>query len=83
MDALRPHIVKLGFLTIWRAPGHYDHMHIDASTSAKPGGGGGFAGPLDDVPLDVRLVDWDKEIAPLPVFFELPRERDVSAARRT
>ena len=67
MDELRPHIDKLGFFTIWRAPDHYDHMHIDASTSAAFGGGG-FAGPIDDVPLDVRLVDWDKEIATPAVF---------------
>jgi len=71
MDALRPHVDKLGFFTIWRAPDHYDHMHIDASTSAKPGGGG-FAGPIDDVPLDVRLVDWDKELPAPPIFSSFP-----------
>jgi hypothetical protein len=42
-------------------------MHIDPSTSASPGGAG-FAGPLEDVLLDVRLVDWDKEIADLALL---------------
>ena len=78
MDELRPHIDKLGFFTIWRAPDHYDHMHIDASTSATFGGGG-FAGPIDDVPLDVRLVDWDKEIPTPALFSSLP---DVEHLRR-
>jgi len=62
LDAIRGPIEKLGYNVIWRATGHYDHMHIDPSTSAA-GGSGGFTGPLDDVLLSVRLVDWDKEIA--------------------
>ena len=57
-------------------------MHIDASTSAQPGGGG-FAGPIDDVPLDVRLVDWDKEIPAPPLFSQLPGVRARTAGRRT
>ena len=38
----------LGFSTIWQAPNHYDHMHIDISNSGAIGGGplGGAAGPL-------------------------------------
>jgi hypothetical protein len=67
LDAIRGPVEKLGFFTIWRAKDHYNHMHIDASTSAA-GGSGGFAGPLDDVLLDVRLIDWDKEISSLPVL---------------
>jgi hypothetical protein len=67
LDAIRGPVEKLGFFTIWRAPDHYDHMHIDPSTNVS-GGTGGFAGPLDDVLLDVRLIDWDKEIATLPLF---------------
>ena len=61
LDAIRGPVEQLGYNVIWRAPGHFDHMHIDPSPSA-PGGGGGFTGPLDDVLLSVRLVDWDKEI---------------------
>jgi Putative Flp pilus-assembly TadE/G-like len=67
LDAIRGPVEKLGFFTIWRAKDHFDHMHIDASTSAI-GGTGGFAGPLDDVLLSVRLIDWDEEIDPLGVF---------------
>jgi hypothetical protein len=62
LDAIRGPVEKLGFFVIWRAKDHFDHMHIDASTSAAPGSGG-FAGPLDDVLLDVRLVDWDADLA--------------------
>jgi hypothetical protein len=67
LDAIRGDVEKLGFNVIWRAAGHFDHMHIDPSPSA-PGGSGGFTGPLDDVLLSVRLIDWDKEISPLAVF---------------
>jgi Putative Flp pilus-assembly TadE/G-like len=67
LDMIRPHVDKLGFFTIWRAKDHFDHMHIDPSTSAS-GGAGGFAGPLEDVLMDVRLVDWDKEIETPPLL---------------
>ena len=67
LDAIRGPVEQLGFNVIWRETGHFDHMHIDPSPSA-PGGSGGFTGPLDDVLLSVRLIDWDKEIEPLAVF---------------
>lgn len=67
LDAIRGPVEKLGYNVIWRTTDHFDHMHIDPSPSA-PGGTGGFTGPLDDVLLSVRLIDWDKEIATLPVF---------------
>jgi Putative Flp pilus-assembly TadE/G-like len=67
LDSIRGPVERLGFFTIWRAEDHYDHMHIDPSTSAI-GGTGGFAGPLDDVLLSVRLVDWDAELAPFALF---------------
>jgi hypothetical protein len=67
LDAIRPHVEQLGYNVIWRSEGHFDHMHIDPSPSAA-GGTGGFTGPLDDVLLSVRLIDWDKEIATLPLL---------------
>jgi hypothetical protein len=67
LDAIRGPVDKLGFFTIWRDEGHWDHMHIDPSTSAS-GSGGGFAGPLDDVLLSVRLIDWDKDISEFAIF---------------
>ncbi len=52
---------KLGFSTIWRAAGHYDHMHIDAGRGGSIGAGfgGGGAGPFGDTALQVKLIDWD------------------------
>jgi hypothetical protein len=68
LNPIRGPIEKLGFYVLWlNYVGHYDHMHIDPSTSAAPGGAG-FAGPLEDVLLDVRLVDWDKEIPTLALL---------------
>ena len=66
IEAVKPHVEALGFSTIWQAPNHYDHMHIDISSSGAIGGGGplGAAGPLQDTFLEVKLVDWD---APSPV----------------
>ena len=59
----------LGFRTIWRAAGHYNHLHVDVGRSGPIGAGsggadGGFAGPLEDVLMEVRLIDWDAPVAP-------------------
>jgi putative Flp pilus-assembly TadE/G-like protein len=59
----------LGFRTIWRAAGHYNHLHVDIANSGPIGGGsggadGGFAGPLEDVLLEVRLIDYNAPLAP-------------------
>jgi hypothetical protein len=74
-DAVDPIIEplnELGFRTIWRAAGHYNHLHIDVGRSGPIGAGstldGGFTGPLEDVLMQVRLIDWDAPTAP---FFGL------------
>jgi hypothetical protein len=65
IDEVRPHLIKLGFFTMWQVENHYDHMHIDAGggTSPAPGSALGAAGSLTDSFLQVKLVDWD---APSP-----------------
>jgi hypothetical protein len=71
-DAVDPIIAplrELGFRTIWRAPDHYDHLHVDVASSGAIGAGsggadGGFAGPLEDALMEVRLIDWDAPTAP-------------------
>jgi hypothetical protein len=62
IDPLIEPLQRLGFFTIWRAEGHYDHLHVDPSRSGLVGAGGatgGFTGALDDVGLDVKLIDWE------------------------
>jgi hypothetical protein len=64
---------ELGFRTIWRAPHHYNHLHVDIANSGPIGAGsgganGGFAGPLEDVLLEVRLIDYDAPYAPFYGF---------------
>ena len=75
MAALNPimkPLQEMGFYVLWlNYEGHYDHMHIDPSTSASPGAAG-FAGPLEDVLLDVRLVDWDKELEDISLLGNYP-----------
>src|SRR4051794_26169878 len=67
VDALIGPIQKLGFRTIWQAPGHFDHAHVDvANTPSISGGAAGAVGPLQDTLLDVKLVDWN---APSPAGF--------------
>jgi hypothetical protein len=69
IDPLIEPIRKLGFFTIWRAEGHYDHLHVDPSRSGLVGAGGatgGFTGPLEDVGLDVRLIDWETPVEDVP-----------------
>jgi putative Flp pilus-assembly TadE/G-like protein len=56
----------LGFSTIWQAPGHTDHMHINGGGGASVGVGGtpgGAVGPLVDAYLDIHLIDWDAPAA--------------------
>jgi hypothetical protein len=77
LDAIRGPVEKLGFFVIWRAKDHFDHMHIDPSTSAVVGGSGGFAGPLDDVLMEVRLVDWDAPIEDLALGGPWPTTSDL------
>ncbi len=58
LDPLIADLQRLGYATIWRAPGHYDHLHVDAgSASIGAGAGGGYG--FGDQALDVRLIDWD------------------------
>jgi Putative Flp pilus-assembly TadE/G-like len=73
VDPMIEPLRELGFRTIWRAAGHYDHLHVDIANSGPIGAGsggndGGFAGPLEDVLLTVRLIDYD---APASQFFGL------------
>jgi Putative Flp pilus-assembly TadE/G-like len=66
INQVRPHLIKLGFHTLWQVENHFDHMHVDFQGSASPtgfGGGLGAAGSLTDSFLQVKLVDWD---APAP-----------------
>jgi hypothetical protein len=75
-DAVDPVIAplrELGFRTIWRAAGHYNHLHVDVANSGAIGAGsggamGGFTGPLEDVLMEVRLIDWDAPTAPFYGF---------------
>jgi hypothetical protein len=73
VDPMIAPLRELGFRTIWRAAGHYNHLHVDIANSGPIGAGsgghdGGFAGPLEDVLLTVRLIDYD---APASQFFGL------------
>jgi Putative Flp pilus-assembly TadE/G-like len=73
VDPMIEPLRELGFRTIWRAAGHYNHLHVDIANSGPVGAGsggndGGFAGPLEDVLLTVRLIDYD---APSSPFFGL------------
>ena len=73
VDPMIEPLRELGFRTIWRAAGHYNHLHVDIANSGPIGAGsggndGGFAGPLEDVLLQVRLIDYD---APASQFFGL------------
>ena len=67
LDALVEPLHKLGFRTLWRTTGHFDHMHIDVAASPSIGAGfgsGGAVGALEETMLDVRLIDWNAEELP-------------------
>ena len=71
IDAIVETLQALGFRTIWRAAGHFDHIHIDLANSGPIGGGfglGGAVGALEETMLDVKLIDWDAEYLPFGGF---------------
>src|SRR5687768_1738985 len=73
VDPIIAPLRELGFRTIWRAAGHYNHLHVDVANSGPIGAGsggadGGFTGPLEDVLMQVRLIDWDAPTAPFYGF---------------
>ncbi len=58
VDPIIAPLRELGFRTIWRAAGHYNHLHVDVAGSGAIGAGsggadGGFTGPLEDVLMEV------------------------------
>ena len=63
IDPIIAPLRRLGFRTIWRAPDHNDHLHVDIANSGPIGAGGGsmggFAGPLEDAILEVKLIDYE------------------------
>jgi hypothetical protein len=64
IDAIIAPLHELGFRTIWRAAGHFDHIHIDIANSGAIGGGfglGGAVGALEETMLSAKLIDWDAE----------------------
>jgi Putative Flp pilus-assembly TadE/G-like len=68
IDPLIAPLQKLGYSTIWMADGHYDHLHVDIETGNIGAGStnmGGFTGPLADVSMEIRLVDWEKPVESL------------------
>jgi putative Flp pilus-assembly TadE/G-like protein len=67
LDALVEPLHRLGFRTLWRTTGHFDHMHIDVAASPSIGAGfgpGGAVGALEETMLDVKLIDWGDETLP-------------------
>jgi Putative Flp pilus-assembly TadE/G-like len=83
IDPIVGPIQELGFFTIWRDGGdHDDHIHIDARVGGGAiglgGGTGGFAGSLEEAPLEVRLVDWDAEIDDLMTSGPWPTTSELS-----
>ena len=42
IEEVRPHLIELGFFTMWQVENHYDHMHVDfgGGVSPTPGAGG-------------------------------------------
>ena len=75
VDPIIKPLNDLGFRTIWKAAGHYNHLHVDIGRSGPIGAGGGggggapgFAGALEDQTLRVRLVDYESPLAPELTF---------------
>lgn len=67
VDPIIDELNDLGFRTIWRTTGHFNHLHVDIGLSGAIGGAG-IGGPLEDALMAVRLVDWEASFAPFHGF---------------
>ena len=63
IDGIVGDVQKLGFRTIWQAPGHFDHIHIDLANSGRdrrrrrrPAA---RSARSRRPALEVKLIDWD------------------------
>jgi hypothetical protein len=71
LDALVEPLHRLGYRTLWRTTGHFDHMHIDVAASPSIGAGAGAfgaVGALEETMLDAKLIDWNAEQLPFGGF---------------
>lgn len=71
IDGILADVQKLGFRTIWQAPGHTNHIHIDIAASGAigvGGGTGGAVGALEEAGLEVKLIDWEAAYTPFGGF---------------
>lgn len=41
-DALAEAMRRLGFRVLWKVPGHYGHLHVEARDGAAPAAAGGW-----------------------------------------
>lgn len=59
-DRIAPLLQKAGFGVIWRAPGHYDHLHVDVGGRGGVGSGAALAGVADafETTYEIRLVPY-------------------------
>jgi hypothetical protein len=67
IDGLIEPLHRLGYRTIWRTTGHFDHIHIDVAASGSIGSGfgsGGAVGALEETLLQVKLIDWNAAFEP-------------------
>ena len=67
IDGLINDLHRLGYRTIWRTTGHFDHLHVDVAASGSIGAGfgtGGAVGALEETMLTVKLIDWNAAFEP-------------------
>jgi len=59
-DRIAPLLQKAGFGVIWRAPGHYNHLHVDVGGRGGIGSGSALGGVADAVETtyEIRLVPY-------------------------
>lgn len=70
-DKLKPELIARGFTTLWKVPGHYDHMHVQSGSDGIKEGtdgvvhaakGGMFNGPKSGYPA---VLHGTEIVAPL------------------
>ena len=86
IDGIVGDVQALGFRTIWQAPGHFDHIHIDVGLlrrdRCRRWSPSGALGPLEEAGFEVKLIDWESTYTPFSGFGGLGLRRHLRRPAR-
>ena len=71
-DMLANQLRTAGYHVVWRAPGHYDHMHIETKRM-QAARGGIFSGPKSGYPMELHGTEMVAPLTPNSLLMSLAK----------